>query len=125
MSEANRQKLREANSGERSHRYGKPGTNWKGGRTVTPAGYIAIWTPDHPRARGRYLLEHRLIVEQDLQMNDPASEFLDAEGYLHRGVDVHHVNEVKDDNRLENLEPIWRSEHARLHRDLARWPRPV
>lgn len=126
MSEAGRQKLREANSGERNHHYGKRSTNWKGGRTTTPAGYIAVWAPDHPRARGRYLLEHRLLVEQDLQANDPGSEYLDAEDYLHRGVDVHHVNGVKNDNRLTNLQPMWRSEHTRVHAaelNHARWPK--
>lgn len=40
---------------------------WKGGRTVTTAGYVLIKAPDHPAADCRgYVYEHRLVAERVL-----------------------------------------------------------
>jgi hypothetical protein len=66
-------------------------------------GYRTVWEPSHALARADgYVFEHRKVVH-DAGIDVP-------EGY-----DVHHVNGVKDDNRLENLEVIEKSEHHRLH----------
>jgi hypothetical protein len=111
-----KRRIAEANTGARSHRFGKRADNWAGGRTRV-RGYVAVWAPEHPRMKHNYVLEHRLVVERDLQANDPTSEYL-RDGYLHPGADVHHVNGVKDDNRRENLQVMWRSEHTRLHHAL-------
>lgn len=35
---------------------------------------------------------------------------------LNKGEVVHHINEIKDDNRIENLQLMTVSEHIRLHR---------
>ena len=49
---------------------GSPGAanpNWKGGRTVTSAGYVLIKMPEHPAADVRgYVYEHRLVMERKL-----------------------------------------------------------
>lgn len=38
-------------------------------------------------------------------------------GKIPEGYDVHHINENKHDNRIENLECIGKAEHTRLHQN--------
>lgn len=66
------------------------------------AGYIRIWQPDHPRASQGRILEHRWVVEQTL------GRVLDTDEV------VHHLNGVKDDNRLENLAVMSAQDHRLL-----------
>jgi CheY-like chemotaxis protein len=70
--------------------------NWRGGKTYHKAGYVMRRTPGHPRARAKspYVFEHVLVMEEKLGR------------YLLEDESVHHVNGVKDDNRIENLE-LW------------------
>jgi len=86
-----RRKLREENS------------NWKGGKKQN-RGYIFIHLPTHPHAKKGYVQEHRLIVEKHLGR------------YLKKGEVVHHINEIKDDNRIENLMLFkTNAEHMKFH----------
>ncbi len=65
---------------------------WKGGRTKLPIGYVLIAVPGHPRAgKNNYIYEHVLVAEKALGR------------YLPDGVEIHHVNEIKHDNRGCNL----------------------
>lgn len=77
--------------------------SWKGGRRVTSNGYIEIYMPDHPRARGRYVFEHIVVLEK--KIGRP----------LREEEEVHHKNRIKTDNRPENLQPINSGDHTRLH----------
>jgi len=82
---------------------------WKGGRVSDDSGYIRLRMPDHPFARDGYVLEHRFVMEQYLGENYPNSPYLVMVGgelYLRQEPVVHHINEEKDDNRLENLFPF-------------------
>lgn len=73
-------------TGEKSHL-------WRGGRSIIRGGYVEIYAPEHPKARGgKYVREHRLVMEKHLGR------------YLEDHEQVHHKNAIKDDNRLENLE---------------------
>lgn len=74
----------------------------------THNGYILILMPEHPLAdRNGYVREHRVIMEKHLGR------------YLNRWTeDVHHINGIKTDNRIENLQLLSRSEHAKLNNKL-------
>jgi hypothetical protein len=82
---------------------GPSSANWRGGRQKI-RGYVRVYAPDHhslqhkPHGR-RYVLEHRLVMEQALGRPLEPHER------------VHHVNGVKDDNRIENLE-LWTTGHS-------------
>jgi hypothetical protein len=89
-----------------AHLSGPDNPNWKGGRTIASNGYVLIKAPWHPDADVRgYVYEHRLVAESKLKRR------------LRPGEEVHHDNEIKTDNRPENLiVTAGRAEHARHHR---------
>lgn len=76
---------------------------WTGGRIKNWAGYILIMSPNHPlKDRHGYVREHRLVMEKYLGR------------YLLPSEDIDHLNGIKDDNRIENLQILSRSEHVKL-----------
>lgn len=83
---------------------GEESASWKGGRVLDRNGYYMIYAPDHPHVVNRYVLEHRLVMEQVLGR------------YLTPEEEVHHKNGDITDNRPENLEVMTKGEHSRLHR---------
>jgi hypothetical protein len=71
--------------------FGEDNGRYKGGIT-TQEGYKYISSPKHPFAtKSGYVAEHRLVMEKHLGR------------YLTRSEVIHHINEIKDDNRLKNL----------------------
>ncbi len=77
---------------------GEKNVRWKGGRFVGSQGYVLV------KAGDEYVLEHRFVMEQHI-----GRPLLDTEI-------VHHINENKQDNRIENLQIMSRAEHNRIHR---------
>ena len=90
-------------------RAGEGHPEWRGGRIVDKSGYIHVFVPDHPECqrvnevrrlnangkyyrKEKYIQEHRLVMEAHLGR------------YLLPTEVVHHRNDNKQDNRLDNLE---------------------
>ena len=101
-SEETKQKIRDKHTGRRlspksefqkGHSRSKldKHPNWKGGRTKDVHGYIWVRVSNHPNSRNGYFREHRLIIEKSICR------------YLKEEEVVHHINSIRDDNRLENL----------------------
>ena len=78
---------------------------WKGGRIYEKRGYVKLFLPEHPQCDSKgYVYEHRYVMEKHLGRP------------LIKEEDIHHINGVKDDNRIENLELHTRSSHLLEHR---------
>lgn len=79
---------------------------WKGGVTRHSSGYILIKAEDNPRAdKDGYVYAQVLIME----------DFLGR--FLKKKEIVHHINGIKDDNRIENLYLCKDGrEHVRIHK---------
>lgn len=86
------------------------------GRWVDPKGYVYIRCPDpeHPNAKSKpgWIAEHVWVMSQ--MLGRP----------LRRGESVHHLNNIKHDNRPENLQ-LWHTHQPRgtSVEDTVRWAR--
>jgi hypothetical protein len=76
---------------------------WRGG-SFNEVGYTMIRVYNHPFLKNRYQPEHRIIVEKQIGR------------YLDKKEIIHHINFIRDDNRLENLYIFNnRQEHKYFH----------
>lgn len=88
---------------------------------ITSYGYILEYCPGHPfpadnSNKGTRVRQHRLVVERNYQLFDEKFFFdIDGKKYLKPQYDVHHINFDRQDNRVENLQIMSRSEHSSLH----------
>ena len=73
-------------------------------KVVKKGDYLYAVCPDHPnRTVNNYVLMHRVVMENALGRLLTGSEV------------VHHKNHNKHDNRIENLEVMTKSNHAKHH----------
>jgi len=87
-------------------RRGERSARWNGGRSSAGSNqqYVYMWASDHPFAnKQHYVMEHRLVMEKKIGR------------YLESDEIVHHINGVKNDNRIENLELTHKGEHTKNH----------
>lgn len=85
--------------------------NWKG-RIKRCNGYIKILLPNHPRSDDNgYVLEPIVVMERHIGRLMRYYGFNKGKNEV-----VHHINERKNDNRIENLQLMTNSEHLRYHR---------
>ena len=85
--------------------YGENHPSWKGGQTTDTKGYVFITMPNHPRANKRgYVKRARLVAEKTLGR------------YLYPNEIPHHRNEIKGDDRPENIEVMTEGKHQSFHR---------
>jgi len=92
-------------------RAGKYSSNWKGGTYKNPQGYIFVLQKEHPRSwkTKPYVPEQILIAEKYLGR------------YLLKAETIHHLNNIKNDNRIENLYLFPNeSKHQQYHQNLRR-----
>lgn len=94
------------NKGLKGYHSGKRHWKWKGGRRLNKSnGYIEIYTPGHPYTNYKKIVyEHRLIMEKHIDR------------FLYPKERVHHINGIKTDNRIENLQLFpSNSKHVEYH----------
>ncbi len=84
---------------------GEDSPNYNGGKYIDDKGYVRVLKPDHPKNIRGYTYEHRLVIERYLGR------------YLEPWETVHHINEIKVDNRLDNLFLCSSQEHSALHKE--------
>lgn len=85
-------------------RRGEKGSNWRGGVKTTKKGYRQLLMPGHPRAdRNGYVMEHIAVWEQETGVAIPDN------------CCIHHLNGIKNDNRIENLCLMLHGAHTVYH----------
>lgn len=83
---------------------GSGNPNFTGGKYTDDKGYIRVLRPQHEFQNAGYVYEHRLVMEDYLGR------------LLQPWETVHHINEVKLDNRVENLFLTTIPQHSAIHR---------
>ena len=81
-----------------------PAKSWtKRNKMVGREGYVLINIPEHPKSFNGWYYEHRLMMEKHYNR------------ILEEWESVHHINEIKTDNRLVNLFLCSIEEHKKAH----------
>lgn len=100
LSQETKQKMSETHRGKvfKESKYG-------GHTKIHQSGHIRVYKPNHINAtKDGYVFEHILAYEEANNC------IVDRNTHV-----VHHINGIKTDNRIENLQLMTKSEHMRYH----------
>ena len=90
-------------SNKKFNKFGKNHWNWKGGIKINSQGYILVYCPKHPyRDKQNYVRKHRIVMEKSIGRYVLPIEI------------VHHINGIKNDNRLKNLSLMLKKQHDKI-----------
>lgn len=107
--------------GNGNHQYGLKGdknSSWKSDIRISFYGYRLIRCLEHPfRNSDDFVFEHRLVAEKYLLTKENSIE-IDGKRYLKNEYVVHHLDFDRQNNKIENLKIMLRSEHGTLHANL-------
>lgn len=79
-------------------------TEYGGHKKKRKDGYIYVYLPTHPNSTADgYIMEHILVLENSIGR------------YLKEDEVVHHINKIRNDNRIENLKLMTFKEHSCYH----------
>lgn len=82
---------------------GENNGRYKGGEFVNFHGYVQKKCVGHPQADiNGYYEKHRWVYEQHYNC------------CLLKHIEIHHINGIKTDNRIENLQPLTKSAHTSI-----------
>lgn len=112
LSEEHKKKLSESNNERKAWNKGKKykmpqiagekNARWRGYRIKRKDGYVLVKSDENSVYSTR-TLEHRIIMEKHLGRRLKGKEI------------IHHKNEIKDDNKPENLQLTTRKYHSEIH----------
>lgn len=109
--------------GENNHQFGLKGelnSSFKGKEKPDVNNNIIdimVYVPNHPFAdKSGRVKKHVLVVEENYQRYNQDFFFeQDGSFYLKKGFDVHHIDKNHDNNNVENLQVLTRSQHTAIH----------
>lgn len=107
-------------SGAGNHQYGLKedlNASFKHWKKLNSFGYVLVHKKDHPFCdKSGMVFEHRLVVEDNAdKFDEKFFVCIGGKKYLKKEYSVHHKNEVRTDNSIENLMVLTKAEHRRLH----------
>ena len=110
-------------SGEGNHQWGLKGNlnaSFKGEKTYKKNGSVIdinIYVPSHPYCdkNGRVRLHRLLVEEQYTRYNIKYFEEINGKIFLRKDSYVHHIDGNHNNNAIENLIPVTKSEHRSIH----------
>lgn len=95
--------------------HGKNNPRWKGGEILDKDGYVLVkkYTHPHRDKYKNYVRKHRLVMESHIGRILLKTEV------------VHHINGIKNDNRIENLHLFNSNSEHTIHHLRERYARKI